>query len=436
MSRLAFHWRVSSVAVLFLIGIGCIGLVIGCVATAPPSSSTPLQKDSEIDQFTKGIRAFEGGRYRDAAALFRNVIASYPGSSFLMEAQWHLAKSYVEMGRKDLASRELDLFLVNYRFSRYEEQARLLQFQLAFGSKRVIAVTGSPDRLPQLRSKLMALNHPGINTILLEIPEDQLRKIALSSSGSSFQDDPLYTWINAARREKFRVIVKIPFRTMRWATLYDPTWRDQRYDIREGILKTTETLDLFSPDVKKMLLRLCRNIATYPIDGIYIDQISYRMEEGWTPSAQHLYQELFSEKLQVAHSFKTSWEFPRMENDPASVQFWRFAGLKSRYLADILTEVRIAVHETRENLLFGVSIPELLLVDPLEGFVQSSLDYLKMREARFDFFVVTKRAVPKERLYELLKKYGTVEDVWLEWDVQEGGLQETLPIQGIVVSGL
>jgi len=415
-----------------------MGWVHGCITTTPTSPSSSAQpKDSETDQFTRGISAFESGRYHDAAVLFRNIIGSYPGSSFLMEAQWHLAKSYIEMGRKDLAARELNLFLENYRLSRYEEQARLFQFQLASSSKKTIATVWSPDVIPQLKSKIINLNYPGINTILLEIPDDQLRKIAFSSV-APLSDDPLYEWINSVRREKFRVLVKIPFRTMNWAVLSRPDWRDQKYDIQEGILKTTDSLDLFQPEVKEMLLALCRNIAVYPIDGIYIDQIAYRMEEGWTPSAERLYQDLFSEKLQLAHVFKTSWDAPLLnqnENDPTSVQFWRFAGFKSRYLADLLTDIHMSVQKVSPNLSFGMSLPEVLLVNPREGFVQSSLDFLQLKEARFDFFVVTKRETAREKLYELIQKYGAVEDIWFEWDHQEGTFPSgQIPIQGIVVS--
>jgi len=434
-SKLASNTNTNWYCICVIFTAGIIGLVHGCATTtsAPP---IPL-KDTATDQFTRGVRAFEEGQYKEAVARFQNVIAGHPGSPFLMEAQWHLAKSYIAMEHKNLAVRELDLFLANYPESRYQGQALILRSEVALSSKKVIATLWSPHIQPQLNNQLLHLNYPGINTILLEIPDDQLRRIAFSS-GAPVAGDPLYEWINAIRKEKFRVIVKIPLRTMHWPVLYRSDWRDQKYDAQNGILQTTDALDLFHPEVKAMLLTLCRNIAAYPIDGIYIDQISYPMEEGWTPAAQGLYQNLFLEKLQLAHVFKASWAeaLNKKGDDPTSVQFWRFAGLKSRYLADLLTAIHIAIENVQYNLSFGVGLPEMLLVDPLEGFIRSSLDYLQLKEVRFNFFVVTKRETVRERLYESLQKYGAAEDIWFEWD-HRGGLfpPEKIPIQGIVVSG-
>ena len=441
MNKRVAHPKGYCVCLIFIAGV--TGFVQGCSTTnqTPPSVLPALSKDTATDQFTRGVRDFEGGQYNSAASIFRNIIAGNPGSPFLMEAQWHLAKSYIAMGRKDWAARELNLFLGNYRGSRYEEQARLLKLQLELGLEKVIATIWSPNTIP-LQDQLLHLNHPGVNTILLEMPDDQLGKIALSSGSplsSPLADDRLYEWISTARREKFRVIVKIPLRTMHWAVLARPDWRDQKYDIQKGILQTTDLLDLFQPEVKEMLITLCRNMAAYPIDGIYIDQISYQREEGWTPAAGDLYHDLFLEKLQLAHFYNASQGVSLLSksgDDPTSVQSWRFSGLKSRYLADLLIAMRTAGQEVRSNLLFGVSIPELLLVDPLEGFTQFSLDYLQLKEVLSDFFVITKRNTVKERMYESLKKYSVVEDIWFEWDHQEGMFPPSqMPIQGIVVSG-
>ena len=411
-----------------LLMVGLAGsLFFGCSTTSKTSSHRPV-KDAEIEQFTRAMRDFEGGRYHDAEDGFRNMIASYPGAPFLKEAQWYLVQSYIATGKTKRAHNELNLFLRNYRDSPYEKEARTLLLQIESSKEKVLAVVWSPDSSAPLHGHQLRQNFPGINTIILRIPDDQLRKTAVSTSGS-LAEDRLYEWIHSVRKEAFRVLVMMPLRTMRWAVLHRPDWRDQRYDPERKILQRTETLDLFHPEVKAMLIRLCQNMAGYPIDGIYMEQIGYGMDEGGTPAAQALYSAFFLEELEWAQVLKTK------SDRPVSVQFWRFAGLKSRYLANLLDEMRQAALKVRPAIAFGVGVPALLLMDPQEGLVQSSLDYLQLRESGFDFYVITSVDIPTEPLYASIKKYGFSEKVWFESDDHETARSfYQMPIQGVVVS--
>ncbi len=413
--------------------MGFMGLVtVGCTTTPTTPSQRSPSRDIETDQFTKGVLAFEGGRYRDAATLFREIIASYPGSTLLMEAQWHLAKSYVAMEQKDWARRELNLFIKNYRQSRYNEEAQALLLALdqpELNSEKVVAAVWSPVVNPRFDSQLFRQNYPGINTIILDIPDEQLKKAASGILGP-LAEDRLYEWIRSVQQERFRVVARISLRTMRWAILDHPDWRDQRYNMARGGLETTNTLDLFHPEVKRMLLRLCQSIAEYPVDGIYIEQVAYGVDEGGTTSAQNIYYNLFSERLELTEAFRSS-----LPHRPTSAQFWRFAGLKSRYLAGLLDEIQTATRKVRPQVQLGIHIPDLLLVDPLDGLVQSSLDYLQLKEARFDFYVVTAMGASREKMYASLQKYGATHGIWIEWhDTENMPPLAHMPVQGIVVS--
>lgn len=424
MKSRAFAHRAPCLILMVIAGLAGVS-PYGCVATPPPSASRPPlpAKDTETERFTNGMRAFQTGRYKDAAASFRDIIASFPGSPMLMEAQWYLARSYRAAGEHDRAVRELNLLLKNYSNNPHRDEARRLLSQLTSDLKKVVAVTWSPDKA--LKDRLRGVNSPGINVVILELPSNVLEALAAAEPRQAVSNR-FNRWIAEARQEKLRVFVKVPFRTLPWAIANHPDWRDAH--VQQG--QTKERLDLFHPEVKAMLLQLCRNIARYPIDGIYIDQIAHQMEEGETISARILYERLFMEKLHLTgHSMDN-------RKDAIPTQSWRFAGLKSRYMTDLLDDIQTAVHILKPQMAFGVSVPEILLMDPRDGLVQASLDYVHLKAAQFDFYVITERGAPQEAVYASLQKYDMLGKTWLEESrgTRRNEMFSHFPIQGVVVS--
>ncbi len=414
-------------ALPLLIGTALIGLFIyGCIKSVSPPPAAP-PKVTEGDKLLKGIRAYEAKRYEDAANLLRDLIASHPGSPLLMEAQWHLARTYLASGERDLAKRELSLFLRNYRNNAYEDKARLFLSQMELESAKTIAVSWSPVRTPRWKTVKRPPDAPEVNTILLEIPDEQLERL-WSATVSIPLDDPLYQWIDSVQKAGFRVILKTALRTMPWATAQHPDWRDQRYDPQKQSFVTTEKLDLFHPEVKKMLRTIYQRIARYPIEGIYIDEIAYRSDEGWTPAAQTLYQNLFSEKLDPASLFI------RTDSEPSPPELFHFAGIKSRYLAKLLTDIQKAIRLERPHVNLGIGIPYILFVDPATGLMDHSLDYLELKQTPFDFYVMTSAETWNEDTYESILKYGKTETIWFQLTPGQN-LSKALaaPIQGVIL---
>ena len=424
------RWPVFIKAVILVL------LVYGCIPTAPPKAPPPPRvptrtENKATDRLIKGIRAYEDGRYDDAASFFRDIISSNLGTPLLMEAQWHLAMSYIAAGKNDEAKKELHLFLNNYRGSPYEEEARLLLHQQELSAAKSIAIVWAPEKTPSLKDLLLRFPNVTINTVLLEISDSQLKKSAQAPS-KLLPNDPLSDWIGLAREMGLRVFLITPL----------------RFTASYQISTPAGEADIFNPEVKKGVLTFYRDITRYPVHGIYVNEIAYGVKEGWTPYAMAAYEEAFFEKLDVDKVFKKGGGTPsaggvrserRLTTAPLltdhSPSFWRFVGLKARHLSKLLNEVWDQIQSDSPEIEFGISVPEILLIDPAKGLVETSLDYLELKESQFDFYVVGSMGSGAQKVSEFLLKYGRIDNVWFHRTRKEAisALLE-MPIQGIIVS--
>ncbi len=292
----------------------------------------------------------------------------------------------------------------------YGKDARQLPHQQDLAPPKSVALIWPPEKTPFLKDLLPRYaSNITINTVLLSLSEKQLKKSAQVTS-NSLKNDPLFGWIDLAQKMGFRVFLITPFR---FATGYS--------EIAVTGSASAE-VDIFSPEAKKGLLSFYRDIARYPFNGVYVTDISYGMKEGFTPYGIAAYQHDFSETLASR---------PHL-NSPS---LWRFAGLKSRHLTKLLNAVWAEIQLGAPEMEFGINVPEILLIDPTKGLMETSLDYLELKEAQFDFYAVDSLASGAQRVSELLLKYGRLEKVWFQRTRKETivGLLE-MPIQGVIVT--
>ncbi len=280
----------------------------------------------------------------------------------------------------------------------YGKEVSQLSPQQVSAPTKSVAVVWSPEKTPLLQTVLSRSANVTANTILLEVSDQQLKRSAQALSNIVARD-PLFDWIVSAQKMGFRVFLTTPFRSI------------AGYEV-----------DIFNPEVKKGLLSFYRNIARYPLNGIYMNDISYAMKEGITPYAIATYQDLFSEKLET-----------RLSQTGHSL--WRFAGLKSRHLTKLLSEIWAQIQVVSPEMEFGIGVPEILLTDPAKGLMETSLDYLELKEAQFDFYVVASQGTGAQSVSESLLKYGKLDKVWFQRTRKEKitSLLE-MPIQGVVIS--
>ncbi|MBI3804309.1 MAG: family 10 glycosylhydrolase [Nitrospirae bacterium] len=409
-SSLKKSQRLSVVFLFCFLLAGCIG---------PVTRSAP-QDPQGWGELVEGVRSFEAGRYIEARRRSLNIIESYPGSPLLGEAQWLLAKSYDATGEKEAAIRELRLYLRNYPNSTHEEEAHAYLFRLAQADPKTIAITWAPASGRGLEEALRRFKKWGANAVILPVVDNSIGRGGLffNSPGAPVSSDRVGEWAETAHRMGYRMIAQVPLREIRWATLLHPEWRDQKFDPKRGTVQPIEKLDLFHPEVREMILRMYRDLGAYPIDGIYIEDLSYPAEEGWSPSAIRLYEGLFFEPLgpndllEVRGGLNTDGR-GRTERAP---QFWHWVGWRSRHMTDLLKELQGVVHSVHPGVEWGIALPEMLVTQPMRGLEENSLDLLDLKRAPTDFylFASTPGSLGTQTLVERLSRYHIQpQEVWL-----------------------
>jgi len=419
---------------VFLLGLILMTLLSGCLR--PPTRSAQVEEQGWTE-LVEGIRSFEASRYLEAKRRFMKIIESYPGSPLLSEAQWLLARTYDAADEKQEAIRELRFFLKNYPKSLHEEEARLLLSRLEHPDQKIVAVVWSPLSGWELEDYLRAFRRRA-NTVIISVFNQSSGRsgVFFQTSNAPVLVDRLREWTETAHRIGFRVMASLPIREMRWATGAHPEWRDARYDPNKGTLHSIEKLDLFNPEVKEMVLGLYRDLAGYPIDGIYISDLSYGPEEGWTPSAVRRYESLFAEGLDPGAvsvgAVGGASEGPRP-------QFWHWTGWRSRYLSDLLKDLQADVRLHRPDLFWGAALPEVVLTQPLRGLAETSIDLLDLKRAENDLYLIFRQSNPGgiRLIADTISKYAIQpQDVWLQPASSDRALLSEVmksPFQGLIL---
>lgn len=406
----------------------------GCVR--PPTRSAQIDEQG-WGELVEGIRFFEASRYSKAKRQFLKMIESYPGSPLLSEVQWLLARTYEAAGERPEAIRELQFFLKNYPKSLHEEEARFLLLRLEQPDQKVIAVVWSPLSGWEIEDYLRSFRKRA-NTVIIPVFNNSPGNsgVFFQTSGAPVLADRLPEWTETARRLGFRVIAVLPIREMRWATQARPEWRDVKYDPNKGTVHSIERLDLFDAQVKEMVLNLYRDLARYPIDGIYISDLAYGSEEGWTSSATRLYESLFSESIDPGSVVAGSVGRAREGREP---QFWHWIGWRSRFLSDFVKDLQTEVRLRRPDLLWGAALPEIVLTHPLKGLAETSIDLLDIKRADNDIYLIFSQSSSGsfQLLANTVSKYAIrPQEVWLQpTSTDRALLSEAMksPFQGLIL---
>lgn len=395
-----------------LLGLVLMTILSGCAR--PPTRSAQIEEQGWAE-LVEGIRSFEASRYSEAKRRFLKIIESYPGSPLLSEAQWLLARTYDAADEKPEAIRELQFFLKNYPKSLHEEEARFLLSRLEQPDQKIVAVIWSPLSGWEMEDYLRAFRRRA-NTVIIPVFSNSPGRsgVFFQASGAPVLADRLREWTETAHRMGFRVMAAMPIREMRWATRANPEWRDYRYDPNKENLQPVEKLDLFNSGVKEMVLALYRELARYPIDGVYISDLSYGAEEGWTLSATRLYEGLFSESIDPGLVVAGSAGRTKEGRGP---QFWHWIGWRSRFLSNFVKDLQTEIRLLRPGLLWGAALPEIVLTHPVKGLAETSIDLLDIKRAENDIYLIFPQSSPGsiQLLANTISRYAIrPQEIWLQ----------------------
>jgi len=390
--------------------------------------------DRAWDDLLKGIDAYREGRYEEAIPVLQDVIEAYPGEAILEEAQWFLLNAYLATGENTLALRELQSFLQNYTNSPHEELAQAFLFRLDPLHQKTVAAYIGPGMHDFFELEIKRLKEKGVNTVILPVTYSVVSRRFVLSEGVRGAERSLLDLIETAHLAGLRVVARLSFREIPSVSDRRPLWRDLRYEKEERSLLPMEKLDIFNEEVANVLLQLYRRLAQYPIDGIYVEEISYRIDEGWTSLALDQYQDLFLER---PVPFRMIGNPAKMSSPPGGEHFWHWVGWRSRYINRLLKDLQTEVKSVRPEIQFGIAVPRFILVDPLNGLAETSLDLLELNQSKFDFILLISKAkgpAPLTLLVDLLRYEIPPERIWVESEsIGAPELQGKSPLQGFVL---
>lgn len=412
-------------------------ILSGCIR--PPTRSDRIDEQGWTEM-VEGIRSFEASRYSEAKRRFLKIIESHPGSPLLSEAQWLLARTYDAGGEKTEAIRELQFFLKNYPKSLHEEEAHFLLSRLEQTDQKIIAVIWSPLSGWEMEDYLRAFRRRA-NTVIIPVFNNGPGRsgVFFQASDAPLLADRLRAWTETAHRMGFRVMAAMPIREMRWATAAHPEWRDDRYDPHQETLHPIEKLDLFNTEVKERVSQLYQELARYPIDGVYITDLSYGTEEGWTPFATRLYESLFSESIDPGSVVAGSIGRTKEGREGREPRFWHWVGWRSRFLSDFVKDLQTEIRPRRPDMLWGAALPEMVLTHPVKGLAETSIDLLDLKRAENDFYLIFPQSSPGgvQLLLDTISKYAIrPQEVWLQpTSTDRASLAEAMksPFQGLIL---
>jgi biofilm PGA synthesis lipoprotein PgaB len=389
-----------------------------------PDVPSPALGQEDIAQ---GNREYKAGLYNQAIHTFMRVIQDNPGAQLLlMEAQWMLAKSYEAGGDITTAVEEYRSFLANFPSNPHRDEAllrldtgrRLLEATMD-GAKQedrrkdgTAPPAGDTDRISksiriqggqfllfpagtygELDAFFSQLENAGMNTLIVRVFQNQGdRKYSFVSGGpdvgvyfktahAPVVEDILTPLVEMAHRRHLRLFAWMTTRAMDWVPA-DAPWWDISYDpVRQERVKS-HRLDLFNPEAVEYLHALYRDLAAYPIDGIFFqDDLVYRHHEGFSAYAMTEFEKDFG----VAPDPNLLYG---VEGEGYRPLFWRWGGWKSRKILQIVDQMMSDARKIHPHLQFALNLNYETVLDPVNALAWLSQDLLEAVKYPFDYFSV------------------------------------------------
>lgn len=383
------------IIILFVVLV--IGCISGCVSTqtslpkASRPSSSASGKSIGLPEFEIAVQEYELENYSQTIRSLMNLIQRYPGAPILAEAQWLLAKSYEAQGDYRLALEEYERFMKNYPNNEHLYEAKLRMDVLkqtvkppALPSSRetIRAVQfASPAFLNQktFESTIQMLSKNGINTLIIPVSQspDPSPGVFFKTNLAPVIQDLLGSALTLAHNYKMRVFASMPLREMDW--LKDSKWLDLKFDPATRRFKTARRLNLWNAAVQDYLLALYLDLATYPLDGLILEEpVGYSETEGFNEIALKQFNKDFGLQLTPTVLYGNS------ELTPA---FWRWTGWKNRQVMAVLGHLVHELHMRKPQLRIGLAMSKEAVGLPKEALVKYGQDLLESSQAEFDFFV-------------------------------------------------
>jgi hypothetical protein len=215
-----------------------------------------------------------------------------------------------------------------------------------------------PSSYETLEKLAAGYKESGANTLIIK---------PMSSTGS-IDKRLLSNTVFLAHSAGMKVFVVAPTRELAVALEKNAAWEDMRYDLSSGTAQPTGRLDLFNPYATVYLTDFFRDIASYSVDAILLDEDFYYGDtEGMTGKAMERYKQKYGTVFNSASAF---WKLKPLIAGNQNIEeygeeFWNFAEIKKNILILLLNNIIQASKAANKDIRIAVPlhVPRVLLTE-------------------------------------------------------------------------
>jgi biofilm PGA synthesis lipoprotein PgaB len=255
----------------------------------------------------------------------------------------------------------------------------------------------------QVEDRLKRFHEAGVNTVIVRVfqnPGDILYEFARprSAVGVYFQtdeapvvDDILGPLCTLAHRNDLELFAWMTTRYTDYGMEDRTELFCRAYDLGRKEYVRARGLSVILPEVKTRLVRLYRDMARYPIDGILVqDDLILRHNEDFNPRVMRIYQLSTGKESLPSRFYQGIYRdyrgrFLVQEYTP---DFWAWARWKRDRLLDVADELRRVALAQRPELKFGINFYYETATDPEHGLAWFSQELEAAALRNYDFYAI------------------------------------------------
>jgi biofilm PGA synthesis lipoprotein PgaB len=196
--------------------------------------------------------------------------------------------------------------------------------------------------------------------------------------------------IPVCRRLGLSIFAWMTTRRCEWLLSEDPALAELRYDPETGKVLPSHSLNIFHPRVKKRLITLYRDLASYDIDGIlFQDDLVLRTGEGLSPEAIAAYLEDGGPPVTPERLFRIEGRAPGthlFSPDNYRPAFWDWAAWKNRRLLELAWELMGVARSARPELRFALNLYYEAVLNPRMALAWYAQDLKAAQGYPFDYY--------------------------------------------------
>lgn len=185
-----------------------------------------------------------------------------------------------------------------------------------------------------------------------------------------------------------RIYVVLPTRLDSSALKTHPEWEDLRYDLRNGTLKATGSMDLANPQVVSHLVKRFKEVAAFSVDGILLDEdFRYETTEGMSSSILNEYTRKYGMAFSARKAFaKVSSEIAEIDSGTFDASFWQWSELKRDVLLNAVQEIGKACRAVQGDITFGIPLHVPGGEMPPQALARFAYDMNAFKKLDIDFY--------------------------------------------------